>query len=115
VYWFQRWEPISKKAPEERTARDIPLPGEGQVICVVEEMIGADHVKVRCIDGQTRVCRIPGRFRRKKWVSEGDVVLVLPWDFQPTKGDILHKYEKDEIRKLISMNIISRKFIEGEE
>lgn len=75
-------------------------------------MIGADYVKVRCVDGYTRVCRIPGRFRRKKWISEGDVVLVTPWDFQPSKGDIIHRYEKDEIKRLIGMNIVSKEFIE---
>lgn len=91
------------------------MPSEGQVICVVEEMIGADHVKVRCADGYMRICRIPGRFRRKRWISEGDVVLVMPWDFQPTKGDILHRYEKDEIRRLLSMNIVTKEFIEGGE
>lgn len=107
-----RWEPISKRKPEE-VVREVPIPSEGQVICVVEEVIGADHVKVRCIDGVTRVCRIPGKFRRKTWLSEGDVVLVIPWDFQPSKGDIAHRYEKDEIRKLINMNLVSREFIEG--
>lgn len=89
------------------------LPSEGQVICVVEDVIGADHVKVRCTDGASRVCRIPGKFRRRAWLSEGDVVLVTPWDFQPTKGDIAHKYSRDEIKQLINMNIISREFIEG--
>ncbi|MEM1526751.1 MAG: translation initiation factor aIF-1A [Ignisphaera sp.] len=104
-----------KKAPEEQITKSITLPGEGQVICVVEEVIGADHVKVRCMDGVSRVCRIPGKFRRKTWISEGNVVLVAPWDFQPNKGDIIHRYEKDEIKKLVNMNMVSREFIEGGE
>lgn len=68
---------------------------------------------MKCIDGVLRICRIPGRFRRKSWLSEGDVVLVAPWEFQPNKGDIVHRYEKDEIRKLINMNIVAKEFIEG--
>lgn len=89
------------------------LPSNGQVVCVIAEIIGADFVKVRCNDGALRSCRIPGRFRRKTWLSEGDVVLVQPWDFQPNRGDIIHKYSKDEIKKLINMGIVSREFIEG--
>jgi len=85
------------------------------VLCVVDEVVGADFIKVRCVDGVTRICRIPGKFRRRVWLSTGDVVLVEPWDFQQTKGDIVHKYEKDEIRKLISMNLITKEFIEGGE
>ncbi|MEM0371146.1 MAG: translation initiation factor aIF-1A [Ignisphaera sp.] len=104
---------IAKKKQSEPVQKDIILPSEGQTICVVEEIIGADYTKVRCSDGVTRICRIPGRFRRRAWLSEGDVVLVAPWDFQPNKGDIVHRYEKDEIRKLINMNIVAKEFIEG--
>ncbi len=49
------------------------------------------------------------------WFSEGDVVLVLPWDFQPNKGDILYKYSRDEIKKLINMGKIAKEFIESGE
>ena len=89
------------------------LPAQGQVLCVVDEAIGADFLKVRCVDGVTRICRIPGKFRRRVWFSSGDVVLVQPWEFQPNKGDIIYRYSKDEVKKLISMNLITKEFIEG--
>jgi len=94
---------------------EMPLPSEGQVICVIEELIGADFVKVRCSDGVSRTCRIPGKFRRRMWLSEGDVVLVMPWDFQPNKGDILYKYSRDEVRRLINMGKIAKEFVESGE
>ncbi len=102
-----------KRRAEESTSKEPVMPIENQVICVVEEVIGADHVKVRCLDGVTRVCRIPGKFRRRVWLSEGDVVLVTPWDFQPNKGDIAHKYDRDEIKKLVNMGVIPREFLES--
>jgi len=108
-----RGEIIAKKKKREESSRELVLPSEGQVICVVEEVIGADHIKVRCLDGVTRVCRIPGKFRRRVWISEGDFVLVTPWDFQPSKGDVEHKYTKDEVRKLVAMNIIPQEFLES--
>jgi len=103
---------IAKKRVEE-VSKEPVLPREGQVICVVEEIIGADHARVRCVDGMTRVCRIPGKFRRRVWLSEGDVVLVTPWDFQPSKGDIEHRYSKEELRKLIANNVIPKEFLES--
>ena len=102
-----------KKRAEEISTKELVLPVENQVICVVEEIIGADHVKVRCLDGMARVCRIPGKFRRRVWLSEGDIVLVTPWDFQPSRGDIAHKYDKDEVRKLLNMGVIPREFLES--
>jgi len=102
-----------KKRAEEVSTKELILPVENQVICVVEEVIGADHVRVRCLDGVTRVCRIPGKFRRRVWLSEGDIVLVTPWDFQPNRGDIAHKYDKDEVRKLLNMGVIPREFLES--
>jgi translation initiation factor 1A len=31
--------------------------------------------------------------KKRRWVREGDVVLVSPWDFQAeTKGDIIFRY-----------------------
>uniref|UniRef100_A0A7C5XFU7 Translation initiation factor 1A n=1 Tax=Ignisphaera aggregans TaxID=334771 RepID=A0A7C5XFU7_9CREN len=110
-----RWDIIPDKKKKEGMVeeKDVMLPSNGQVICVIEEIIGADFVKVRCNDGASRSCRIPGRFRRRTWLAEGDVVLVQPWDFQPNKGDIIHKYSRDEIKRLINMGIVAKEFIEG--
>ncbi len=46
-------------------------------------------------------------------MSEGDLVLVTPWDFQPSKGDIEHRYTKEEVRKLIAMNVVPQEFLES--
>ena len=38
---------------------------------------------------------------KKVWLKEGDVVLVAPWEFQyDEKGDIIWRYEKNEIKEL---------------
>ncbi len=50
--------------------------------------------------------------RKKTWIKEGDVVLAAPWDFQPTKADIVYRYMNDEIRKLIEEKVISRDVID---
>ena len=50
-------------------------------------------MRVLCLDGKERICRIPGRLRRALWVREGNVVIVQPWELGGNeKGDIIYKY-----------------------
>lgn len=58
-------------------------------------------MKVRCLDGHTRICRIPGRLKRYLWVREGDVAIIEPWEFGgDDKGDIIYKYSKSQVQFL---------------
>ncbi len=96
-----------RRRREEEEHRELRIPAEGEVIGVVVQMLGYDRMRVRCADGKVRVCRIPGRFKKKVWIREGDVVLVAPWDFQPDqKADIVWRYTKDEVRKLEEMGYL---------
>lgn len=71
----------------------VRMPRAGEVLGVVEQMYGFDRLRVRCKDGFTRNCRIPGKIRKRLWVREGDVVIVRPWPVQSKeKGDIIHRY-----------------------
>ena len=50
-------------------------------------------MRVSCLDGKERICRIPGRLRRSLWVRENNVVIVEPWELGgDSKGDIIYKY-----------------------
>ena len=85
----------------------IRLPKEGEVLGVVEQMLGFDRLSVRCKDGHVRVCRIPGRLKKRMWMSEGDVVLVKPWIVQSDdKGDIVTVYSKAEVEILRKMKLL---------
>ena len=71
----------------------IKLPRGNQTLGILEQRLGASRMRVRCLDGKTRICRIPGRLKRKLWVREGDILIVEPWEFSGEgKGDILYKY-----------------------
>lgn len=71
----------------------VRLPHGREVLGILESRLGASRMMVRCLDGKSRVCRIPGRLKRELWLREGDVVIVEPWDFGGEgKGDILYKY-----------------------
>jgi translation initiation factor 1A len=70
---------------------------------VVQKLLGYDRVMVKCADGQTRLCRIRGKMKRRVWVRDGDIVIVAPWDFQSdTRGDIIWRYtgaQADELKR----------------
>jgi hypothetical protein len=34
--------------------------------------------------------------RRRQWVREGDLLIVWPWDFQDSKADVKHRYNKTQ-------------------
>lgn len=105
---------MPKKRETEEKPKDIPLPDESTVICLVEKLLGGDHFLARCLDGYTRVTRIPGKFRKRVWIKEGDIVLVAPWDTQPDRrGDMVYKYWSDEVKKLVEKGILSPELLEG--
>lgn len=73
---------------------------EGEVYGVVTEMLGANRLNVRCIDGEERQCRIPGSMQKREWIREDDLVIVDPWDFQDEKGDVAYRYERQAAEEL---------------
>ena len=75
---------------------DIRMPDDDEVFAVVEQVLGANRVRVRCADGKVRTARIPGKMQKRIWIREDDVVLVEPWDWQDEKADISWRYEKAE-------------------
>ena len=69
-----------------------PNKGAREVLGTVTGMLGGSRVTVRCLDSITRMCRIRGKMKKRTWVREGDVVIVVPWDFQDEKGDVIWRY-----------------------
>jgi len=79
----------------------VKIPREGETLGILEQRLGGSRAKVRCLDGKTRVCRIPGRLKRHLWVREGDTILVEPWEFGgDEKGDIIFKYKPIQVNWL---------------
>jgi len=86
--------------PEEEIK--VRFPKEGELLGEVIQSLGYDRVKVRCEDNEIRICRIPGKFKKKEWLKEGDIVLVLPWYGmqEKTRGDLVHIYKRSELKVL---------------
>jgi len=76
----------------------VRTPRGNEFLGVVESRLGFGKMYIICTDKKMRICRVPGKYRRKIWVREGDVVLVEPWQFEgDKKGDIIYKYRKAQV------------------
>jgi translation initiation factor 1A len=99
---------MSKKKEEQARQEEIQqqisrirLPRGRQCIGIIEQRLGGSRMRVRCLDGKTRICRIPGRLRRTLWVREHDIAIVEPWELSgEDKGDIVYKYTKSQVQFL---------------
>lgn len=86
------------------------------------KMLGNGRVEAQCFDGETRLCHIRGKLRKKVffpiapqgmtswflcssllfaqvWINQGDIILVGLRDFQDNKADIILKYNVEEARR----------------
>lgn len=90
-------KPLSAEEQQQQMQEDIrrtPTPQGRQVLGICEQRVGGSRMKVRCLDGKNRICRIPGRLKRKLWIREGDVLLIEPWELGgDDKGDVVFKYK----------------------
>ena len=78
----------------------VKLPRGKEVLGVIEQRVGGIRMIVKCINGKTRNCRVPGRLKRKLWLREGDIVIIEPWEFDDEKGDVLFKYNPTQVEWL---------------
>ncbi len=85
---------------EEVHVTRAKIPRGQEVIGIIEERLGGNKMKVKCLDGKTRNSRVPGRLKRKLWLRPGDTVLVEPWELDNSKGDVIFKYPSNQIEWL---------------
>ena len=79
----------------------VRTPRGKEVIGSISQRLGGSRMKVSCMDGKTRICRIPGKLKKNLWIREGNIVLVQPWEFQgDQKGDVIWKYNPTQVRWL---------------
>lgn len=69
---------------------------KNEIIATVTSLYGGKRVNLRCMDGVTRMGRIPGSKRRMR-IREGDVVIAVPWEIQDSKADVIWKYRPQEV------------------
>ncbi|HJH31413.1 MAG TPA: translation initiation factor eIF-1A [Methanosarcinaceae archaeon] len=90
----------NKHAAPQVTRVRTPRKDNREILATVENMLGANRVRLRCMDGIVRMGRIPGSMKKRTWIREGDIVIAVPWHFQDSKADVIWKYTRPQINWL---------------
>ena len=95
----------NKKKPsnnnEEANIRvTLPYKPKGEMFAVAETFQGGSRLQLICEDGERRMGRIPGKLRRRMWVRENDLLIVVPWSFQDSKADVKFRYTPTQTANL---------------
>jgi translation initiation factor 1A len=88
--------------PEEIVRVRLPQKRNREIFAVAELMMGANHIRVKGYDGVIRMGRIKGKIKKKVWIREGDILIVIPWSFQDDKCDIIYRYTGPQVEWLRS-------------
>lgn len=74
------------------------LPRGKETLGIVDQTLGGNKLRVRCQDDKVRICRIPGKLRKRVWMKIGDVIIVEPWDIKGDEfGDATWKYTPAQV------------------
>lgn len=82
---------------EEVVRVRLPQKRNHEIFGRAEMMMGANHIRVRGADGVTRTGRIKGKIKKKVWIREGDILIIVPWSFQDDKSDIIYRYTAPQV------------------
>lgn len=97
---------------ENKTLR---LKEEGQEYAKVTRCKGNCRFDVECCDGKNRAAILCGTMRKRKFINQGQLVLVSIRDWQDDVCDIIDSYEESHARRLKSEKEIPDSFRLGED
>ena len=99
---------LKSDGPQQRYAQAKKMLGDRQIIANVYD---PDR---RCWD--EKLIHVRGKFRKRVWINIDDYVLISTRDFQSQiveegklehGGDVIHKYQPNEIKKLVKAGEIT--------
>lgn len=93
------------EAEQQQTGR-VKMPQKGEYIGIIMQRLGGNRMEVKCTDGKTRNCRVPGRFKRQFWIRPNDIVIVQPWEGDEEKADIIFHYPKNAVSQLRKLGLL---------
>ena len=89
-----------KQVDETNLRVTLPYKPKGEMFAVAETFQGGSRLQLICEDGERRMGRIPGKLRRRMWVRENDLLIVVPWSFQDSKADVKFRYTPTQTSNL---------------
>lgn len=108
-------EKFEKRRREGRDAAEevvrVKIPSGDEVFGIIEQRLGGNKMSVRCSDSKLRIGRVPGKYSRRLWLREGDLIILKPWSIQgDTRGDIIYSYSHAQKDWLIRRNLLPEEF-----
>ncbi len=87
-------EEVALEQKRQAEIRKIHLPKKENLeqFGLITQLVGGFHIKALCEDGKERICRIPGKMKKRIWMRLNDIVIVKLWDFQLDKADIVWRF-----------------------
>jgi len=95
-----------QKPQEEQAPTRVRMPRGKELIGIIVQRLGGNRMEVIASDGKTRNCRVPGRYRRRLWLRPRDAVIIVPWEDDDNKGDVIFKYHKGQRNQLKKRGIL---------
>lgn len=85
----------------------VHFPKKEEFFGMIESRLGFGRMNIICSDRKTRIGVVPGKYKRKLWLREGDIVIIKPWDYEGDKKcNVLFKYRKSHIDFLRKNNYL---------
>jgi len=84
----------------------LPHRNKGEMFAIAEQLMGGSRLKIICEDGKSRLARIPGKMKKRRWIRTGDLLIIRPWEFQDEKADVVRRYTKTESSNLSRRGVI---------
>ena len=75
----------------------------GQEYAIVIQRLGGNRLLVKSIVNKNIKevqAVIPGSFRKKVWMKDGDLILIQSRSFNDSQYDVIHKYSESEEKEL---------------
>lgn len=111
---FEEIKDESKELPQEPQAPiRVRLPKGKELIGIILQRYGGNRMEILTTDGKTRNCRVPGRYKRRLWLRPKNIVIIIPWEDDDSKGDIIFKYlpaAVNQLRKKGFLNKLNSEF-----
>ena len=90
--------------------KSLRLKEEGQEYAKITRCKGNCRFEVECCDGKTRAAILCGTMRKRKFINQGQLVLVSIRDWQDNVCDIIDSYEDSHAKRLKSEKEIPDSF-----
>lgn len=111
---FGDFEEVSESLPSKgndnadgQFVARVRMPRGKEAIGIISQRFGGNKMEVLCSDGKIRNCRVPGKYKRNLWLRPRDVVLIVPWEFDSDKGDVIFKYTSSAINQLRKKGLLN--------